>query len=89
MDLIKTADAIRFFEAKGIKRSCPSCGHDKCDLVNEEHGHSYFALPGFRFGGFDMSRDLLGLFILTCADCGYVRLFHRSVIADWIRRNPG
>jgi hypothetical protein len=86
---IKLSDAIRFLEAKGISRNCPSCGHDKCDLVNEERGNLHFALPGFRFGGYDINRaDMFGLFTLTCADCGFVRLFHRSVIANWIERNP-
>ncbi len=86
---IKMSDAIRFLEAKGVARNCPSCGHDKSDLVNEEFGNLHFALPGFKFGGYDINRaDMFGLFVLTCADCGYVRLFHRSVIEDWIARNP-
>ena len=86
---IKLSDAIRFLEAKNVSRSCPSCGHDKCDLVNEGHGNLHFAIPGFKFGGYDINRaDMFGLFVLTCADCGFVRLFHRKVVADWIERNP-
>lgn len=86
---IKLPDAIRFLEAKGISRSCPACGHDNCDLIDEQQGDLHFALPGFRFGGYDITRaDMLGLFALTCVDCGFVRLFHRSVIVDWIERNP-
>ncbi len=86
---INLSDAIRFLEAKGISRNCPSCGHDTCDLIDEARGNLHFALPGFKFGGYDIGRaDMFGLFVLTCAECGFVRLFHRSVIADWVGRNP-
>ena len=86
---IKLSDAIRFFESKGVSRKCPSCGHETCDLVDEGGADMHFALPGFKFGGYDISHaNMLGLFVLTCADCGFVRLFHRSVIAAWIEHNP-
>jgi hypothetical protein len=31
---------------------------------------------------------MLGLFVLACEECGFVRLHHRSVIAAWMERNP-
>ena len=38
---------------------------------------------------YDIGRaDMLGLFVLACEECGFVRLYHRSVIAAWIERNP-
>ena len=90
MTPIKLPDAIRFLEAKGVSRNCPACGHDKSDLINEEGANLHFALPGFELGGYDFSRaDMLGLFVITCADCGFVRLFHRAKIANWVERNPG
>ena len=46
-------------------------------------------MPGFKSGGYDIGRaDMLGLFVLACEECGFVRLYHRSVIAAWIERNP-
>ena len=86
---IKLSDAIRFLEAKGVSRNCPSCGHDTCDLIDEGRADMHLALPGFSFGSYDISRaTMFGIFALCCADCGFVRLFHRSVIEDWIGQNP-
>ena len=87
---IKLSDPIRFFEAKGVSRKCPSCGHETCDLIDEARADVHFALPGFKFGGYDIGRAdiMLGLFVLACEECGFVRLYHRSVIAAWIERNP-
>ncbi len=87
---IRVSDAIRFFEAKGVSRKCPSCGQEACDLVDEARADVHFALPGFKFGEYDISQAdmMLGLFVLTCKECGFVRLYHRSVIAEWVQRNP-
>jgi predicted RNA-binding Zn-ribbon protein involved in translation (DUF1610 family) len=87
---IKLSDAIRFFEAKGVSRTCPSCGHETCDLIDEARADVHFALPGFKFDGYDSGQAdmMLGLFVLACEECGFVRLYHRSVIAAWIERNP-
>ena len=91
MTPLKMSDAIRFLEAKGISRNCPACGHDKCNLINEEEADMHFALPGFRLGGdYDINRaDMMGLFVVTCADCGFVRFFHRATIVNWAEQNPG
>jgi hypothetical protein len=51
---IKLSDAIRFFEAKGVSRTCPSCGQETCDLVDEARADVQFALPGFKF---DVQRE--------------------------------
>lgn len=89
MTPIKLSDAIRFLEAKGVSRKCPACGQDKSDLINEEGANLHFALPGFELDGYDFSRaDMLGLFIVACDNCGFVRLFHRTAIASWIESNP-
>ena len=87
---IKLSDAIRFFEAKGVSRICPSCGHETCDLIDEARADVHFALPGFKFDGYDSGQAdmMLGFFVLACEECGFVRLYHRSVIAAWIERNP-
>jgi hypothetical protein len=85
---IKLSDAIRFFEAKGVSRKCRSCGQEACDLIDEARAGVHFALPGFKFGGYDSGHMMLGLFVLACEECGFVRLYHRSVIAAWIKRNP-
>jgi len=86
---IKLPDAIRFFEAKGVSRKCPSCGHDECDVIDEDRADVHLALPGFTYGGYDFDRaTMFGVYGLTCTDCGYMRLYRRSVIVQWIETNP-
>ena len=43
---IEVVNPIRFFEAKGVSRKCPSCGHETCDLIDEARADVHFALPG-------------------------------------------
>ncbi len=86
---IKLSDAIRFFQAKGVSRKCPSCGHEECDVIDEDRANLLLTLPGFPFGIYDINRaTLFGLYGLSCANCGYMRLFHRSVLVDWVGSNP-
>jgi len=86
---IKLTDAIRFFEAKGVSRKCPSCEHEECDVIDEDRANVHLALPGFQFGGYDVYRaTMFGVYGLSCANCGYMRFYHRSVIAEWVADNP-
>ena len=86
---IKLSDAIRFFQAKGVSRKCPCCGHEECDVIDEDRADLLLALPGFPFGNYDInSSTLFSLYGLTCANCGFMRLFRRSVIIDWAGSNP-
>lgn len=86
---IKLSDAIRFFQAKGVSRKCLSCGHEECEVTDENRANLLLVLPGFPFGNYDInSATLIGLCGLACANCGYMRLFRRSVIQDWVASNP-
>ena len=52
-------------------------------MIDEARADVHFALPGFKFDGYDSGQAdmMLGLFVLACEECGFVRLYHRSVIA--------
>lgn len=86
---IKLSDAIRFLEAKGVSPKCPRCGHNKIDIVDEINADVQLAMVGFRFPIYDINQtDMFGVYMISCAECGYVRLHARTIIAKWIANNP-
>lgn len=85
---ISPEDFNRFAKAKGITAICPSCGLSGITLI--AHG-SMDGIPGASHGlpygteGMALASGyLFEVFPIECSNCGYLWLYNRQTVADWL-----
>ncbi len=86
--IISAEDFNRFAQAKGVTGVCPSCGASEIALI--AHG-AMEGIPGASHGlsyGVDgealAAGYLFEVFPIECDNCGYLWLYNRKTIADWL-----
>lgn len=86
---LKISDIMRYLEAKGAKFECIACGHTRFNYIDESQNQVHLALLGFKFPEYDLNTtDMFGVVLISCSNCGLVRLHIRAAIADWAANNP-
>ena len=85
---INPEDFNRFAKAKGITATCPSCGKSGIPLI--AHG-SMEGIPGASHGlpygteGMALAAGyLFEVYPIECSNCGYLWLYNRKTVADWL-----
>jgi len=74
--------ALKWIESKLTVKTCPMCGDEKLILDD-----SLAALPVM--GDKQMVREtLIPAFVLTCGNCGYIRLFNAMRAEIIARQSP-
>ncbi len=82
---IRPNDFSSFAQAKGISGTCPSCGRDDIELISHGSGDVTQGLPYGTEGMMLAAGYMLEVFPVECSNCGYLWLYNRKAIVDWLQ----
>jgi len=73
---------LRVWTMKGLKAECELCGRDSWEMVGDGETALLGLLPLVKETGVTSSTKNLRLMVLTCENCGNVKIFSPSKIEE-------
>lgn len=88
---ISYKDLNRFLSGPG-KVTCPYCGCEKYDILNDDRGYGYSMYPDYNWdtGMREQSGpvNVVPVVVTSCAKCFTLRTIPEVPVMEWIKNNP-